>query len=114
MIPPLGAVVLAAVLAGGPPSVTDARDYAAEQVGPTQYVCLDQLWQAESGWDPQAGEPWDAYGIPQAHPGTKMADAGEDWLTNPVAQVRWGLDYIEARYGSPCAAWRFWLGRGWY
>ena len=34
--------------------------------------------------------------------------AGADWATNPVTQIRWGLDYISSRYGSPCAALAFW------
>ena len=46
-----------------------------------------------------------AYGIPQALPGSKMASAGADWATNPVTQIKWGLGYIQDRYGSPCSAW---------
>ena len=42
-----------------------------------------------------------AYGIPQANPGDKMASAGSDWKTNPATQIRWGLGYIKAEYGSP-------------
>ena len=55
-----------------------------------------------------------AYGIPQALPAAKMASAGSDWRTNPVTQIRWGLDYIESAYGSPCAAESFKQGHGWY
>jgi hypothetical protein len=43
-----------------------------------------------------------------------MASFGADWATNPVTQIRWGLDYINDRYGSPCSAWSFKRGRGWY
>ena len=43
-----------------------------------------------------------------------MASAGSDWRTNPVTQIRWGLDYIESTYGSPCAAESFKQGNGWY
>ena len=46
-----------------------------------------------------------AYGIPQALPGSKMASEGSDWQTNPATQIKWGLGYIEGRYGSPCKAW---------
>ena len=31
-----------------------------------------------------------------------MASAGADWKTNPATQIKWGLDYMNARYGSPC------------
>jgi len=46
----------------------------------------------------------DAYGIPQALPGSKMSSHGRDWATNPVTQVRWFKDYIRGRYGSCSAA----------
>ena len=60
----------------------------------------------ESGWNVYADNPSSsAYGIPQALPGSKMASAGADWATNPVTQIRWGLGYIQDRYGSPCGAW---------
>jgi len=43
-----------------------------------------------------------------------MAAAGPDWLTNPQTQIRWGEDYIQSRYGSPCQAWTFWRARTYY
>ncbi len=46
----------------------------------------------------------EAYGIPQAYPGTKMASAGPDWRTNPETQLRWMIGYCRARYGSVCGA----------
>jgi hypothetical protein len=30
-----------------------------------------------------------------------MAAEGFDWLTSPQTQIRWGEDYIQARYGTP-------------
>ncbi len=30
-----------------------------------------------------------------------MAAAGPDWKTNAATQIKWGLSYIRARYGSP-------------
>ena len=80
-----------------------------------QFSCLDALWTKESGWDVYADNPTSsAYGIPQSLPGEKMASAGADWATNPATQIRWGLGYIRDRYGSPCSAWSFKQGRGWY
>lgn len=70
-----------------------------------EFDCLVTLWHNESGWSWSATNPSSgAYGIPQSLPGWKMASAGSDWLTNPATQIRWGLGYIEGRYGSPCAA----------
>jgi hypothetical protein len=81
----------------------------------SEFSCLDELWIGESNWDPSAENPTSgAYGIPQALPGDKMATAGSDWQTNPATQIEWGLGYIAARYGSPCAANSFKLSNGWY
>jgi murein DD-endopeptidase MepM/ murein hydrolase activator NlpD len=82
-----------------------------------QWPCLDQLWIGESDWrwwveNPSSG----AYGIPQSLPGRKMATMGSDWRTNPVTQIRWGLDYIKKSYGTPCNALDVWQSRSphWY
>lgn len=70
-----------------------------------QWQCLDALWTRESNWRTTArNSSSGAYGIPQALPGEKMAQAGADWPTNPVTQIAWGLGYIANRYGTPCAA----------
>ena len=31
-----------------------------------------------------------------------------DWRTNPATQIKWGLNYMNSRYGSPCGAWEYW------
>ena len=80
-----------------------------------QFGCLDSLWTRESNWNPSADNPnSSAYGIPQALPGSKMASAGADWATNPVTQIKWGLGYIQDRYGSPCSAWGHSQSHGFY
>lgn len=80
----------------------------------SQFSCLNSLWQRESGWNPYASNASGAYGIPQALPGSKMASAGPDWQSNAATQIRWGLGYIRATYGSPCAAWSHENSTGWY
>jgi hypothetical protein len=80
----------------------------------SQFGCLDELWSRESGWNPTAQNPSGAYGIPQALPGSKMASVGADWATNPATQIRWGLGYYRALYGSPCGAWSHELATGAY
>jgi hypothetical protein len=83
----------------------------------TQFPCLVDLWNGESGWSWSAANPSSgAYGIPQALPGWKMASAGSDWLTNPATQIQWGMGYIKQVYGSPCATWSTWQSRSphWY
>jgi hypothetical protein len=82
---------------------------------PGQFSCLEPLWEHESGWDVTAENPaTGAYGIPQALPGSKMASAGPDWQTDATTQVKWGLEYIQGTYGSPCAAWSHEEADGWY
>ena len=82
-----------------------------------QWPCLDRLWIGESDWrwsveNPSSG----AYGIPQSLPARKMATMGADYRTNPVTQIRWGLDYIKKSYGTPCNALDTWNSRSphWY
>ncbi|MEP7025002.1 MAG: lytic transglycosylase domain-containing protein [Actinomycetota bacterium] len=80
----------------------------------TYYGCLDNIWSRESGWRYNAENASGAYGIPQALPGSKMATAGADWATNPATQIKWGMGYIQGRYGNPCSAWAFWEAHSWY
>jgi hypothetical protein len=83
--------------------------------GGEQFSCLDSLWTKESGWRWNADNASsDAYGIPQALPGSKMASFGSDWASNPVTQIKWGLQYIENRYGTPCSAWAQSRAVNWY
>jgi len=80
-----------------------------------QFKYLSWLWQRESGWNKYASNPYSgAYGIPQALPGSKMASAGPNWRSNAATQIRWGLRYIRARYGSPHRAWNHSQATGWY
>lgn len=84
----------------------------------SQLQCLDQLWYRESHWNHRArNKRTGACGIPQSYPCNKMkamgAKYGVNYRTNPWPQIAWGLQYIEKRYGAPCAAWRrFKSGRG--
>jgi hypothetical protein len=80
-----------------------------------QFGCLVSLWNAESGWNIYATNPSSgAYGIPQSLPGSKMASAGPGWENDAATQISWGLSYIRATYGSPCAAWGHEEASGWY
>ncbi|HEY0697435.1 MAG TPA: lytic transglycosylase domain-containing protein [Micromonospora sp.] len=80
-----------------------------------QMPCLDKLWTKESGWNHRAENTSSgAYGIPQALPGSKMGTVADDWRTNPATQIKWGLGYIEGRYGTPCDAWSHSQSVGWY
>jgi len=94
---------------GGSPTANKALGRlmaAAYGWGGSEWPYLESGWQEESGWSQTAAydksDPYDhAYGIPQANPGSKMSSAGSDWKTNPATQIKWGLGYIKATYGSP-------------
>jgi hypothetical protein len=80
-----------------------------------QWSCLYSLWERESGWNVYAENGASgAYGIPQSLPGDKMATIAADWQTNPATQIKWGLSYIKATYGTPCAAWNNEVNYGYY
>ena len=95
-------------------TVWNARTYVKNRVGAKGYDCINAVWTGESKWNPRAGTPTGAYGIPQAFPGTKMAAFGSNWRYSPLTQVKWGLWYVTTRYGSACAAYTFWKANGWY
>jgi hypothetical protein len=105
---------------GPPPNPGTAQRIAWNMMGSfgfppqTYFSCLNNIWTRESGWVYNAENPSGAYGIPQALPGSKMASAGSDWLTNPATQIKWGLGYIKSTYGDPCSAWAFWQGHNYY
>lgn len=102
-----------AVPSGSPQQI--AQQLLDQEGEGSQFSCLDSLWQKESGWSVSASNPSSgAYGIPQALPGGRMASAGPDWQTNPETQIKWGLQYIQSTYGSPCGAWSHSQSNGWY
>jgi hypothetical protein len=95
---------------------TGAQGTARAMIGnEAQFQCFSNIVSHESGWNPSATNASSgAYGLVQALPGSKMASAGADWKTNPSTQIKWGVDYMNSRYGSPCAAWTFWQANHWY
>jgi hypothetical protein len=108
------------VASGPPPNPGTAQRIAYDMMSSfgfspgSQFGCLDDLWQQESGWNYQAENASGAFGIPQALPGSKMASAGADWQTNPATQIKWGLGYIKSIYGTPCGAWAHEEADGYY
>ena len=78
-----------------------------------QFSCLDSLYMSESGWRIDADNPTSsAYGIPQAL--TQLHELPADYMTSAESQIRWGLEYIQGSYGTPCSAWSFKASHGWY
>ncbi len=98
------------------PSAAKAQAIAHKMIpDAAQYSAFSNIVEHESGWNPSATNASSgAYGLVQALPASKMASAGSDWKTNPATQIKWGLDYMNSRYGSPVGAWTFWQANGWY
>lgn len=103
--------------------------------GPDQLPPLITLWTGESGWSPTARNPSSgALGIVQAlghggpdtggtlgneygaQYGLTTAEAKAANSGNALQQIRWGMGYIKATYGSPSKALAAWQSRAphWY
>ncbi|MFG2596832.1 transglycosylase SLT domain-containing protein [Streptomyces sp. NPDC048462] len=96
-------------------SVAEVQAMARQMVPGDQFQCFSNIVNHESTWNYRASNPSSgAYGLVQALPGSKMSSAGADWQTNPATQIKWGLNYMDSRYGSPCGAWSFWQANSWY
>lgn len=96
-------------------SVADVQAMARQMIPGDQFQCFSNIVNHESSWNYRASNPSSgAYGLVQALPGSKMSSAGADWQTNPATQIKWGLSYMDGRYGSPCGAWSFWQANHWY
>ena len=90
-------------------------NYAKEVGGydDTQMSCLINLWNRESGWNPNSvNKSSGACGIPQALPCSKIKNkyGSNSW----EAQIRWGIDYINSVYKTPCKAWNHFKSKNWY
>ncbi|MEV6618861.1 transglycosylase SLT domain-containing protein [Streptomyces sp. NPDC051051] len=96
-------------------SVAEVQAIARQIIPGGQFQCFSNIVDHESGWNYKAVNPSSgAYGLVQAYPGSKMSSAGADWRTNPATQIKWGLNYMNDRYGSPCDAWAYWQANGSY
>ncbi|WP_340376467.1 transglycosylase SLT domain-containing protein [Streptomyces sp. SS7] len=96
-------------------TVAEVQAIARQIVPAGQFQCFSNIVNHESTWNYQAVNPSSgAYGLVQAYPASKMSSAGADWRTNPATQIKWGLNYMNERYGSPCDAWDFWQANGSY
>ncbi|GAB7031314.1 transglycosylase SLT domain-containing protein [Streptomyces sp. NPDC021749] len=96
-------------------TIAETQAIARQMMAGDQFQCFSNIVDHESGWNYRATNASSgAYGLVQALPGSKMASAGSDWQTNPATQIKWGLNYMNDRYGSPCGAWSFWQANSWY
>lgn len=98
----------------------------------SQWSCLVQLWNDESGWSATAtNKSSGAFGIAQSLHGNKGGQGGNEYSSsdpqgltaaqlqganagNPADQIAWGLAYILSTYGDPCAALQHEQSESWY
>ncbi|WP_327719154.1 transglycosylase SLT domain-containing protein [Streptomyces sp. NBC_00490] len=96
-------------------STAQIQAMARQMVPSGQWTCFSNIVDHESSWNYTAvNASSGAYGLFQALPGSKMSSVADDWRTNPATQIKWGLNYMDSRYGSPCEAWSFWQANNWY
>ncbi|MDQ1048280.1 pyruvate/2-oxoglutarate dehydrogenase complex dihydrolipoamide acyltransferase (E2) component [Streptomyces sp. V4I2] len=96
-------------------TIAQIQAMAQAMVPSGQWQCFSNIVDHESSWNYRAvNASSGAYGLFQALPGSKMSSVGADWQTNPATQIKWGLNYMDSRYGSPCEAWSFWQANNWY
>lgn len=86
-----------------------AKEMVDKAFGAGEFKAFDAIVHKESTWNPEAVNPSSgACGLPQALPCSKIKDK------SPEGQVKWMIDYIADRYGTPSNAWRIWQTQGWY
>jgi hypothetical protein len=90
-----------------------ARRIATNQYGysPGDFNALDSIIERESSWNPNAvNDSSGAAGIAQ-----RISGYGKGYEADrPKQQIRWLLNYIADRYGSPQEALSFKDREGWY
>jgi Transglycosylase SLT domain len=86
----------------------------------SEWKCLRNIWQKESHFNPKAlNKSSGSYGIAQFMP-TTWGNYKVEKTPEARLQIRYGLRYIEKRYGSAkdpngaCNAWAFWQKNNWY
>ena len=94
---------------GGTSVQQKLRDAAASAFGADQVDAFMAIVGEESGFNPNAYNVHSgACGLFQALPCSKMGGMAVD------NQIRWGIGYIRARYGTPKNAWAFHLIHNYY
>ena len=80
--------------------------YAKATLDKSEYKCALELYTKESNWRPNA-KNGPHYGIPQGR-SIYLKTA------NPIAQVRWGIKYVNSRYNGMCNALHHFKVKGWH
>jgi len=79
----------------------------------SDWAAVDYIVSHESSWRNVVNNIG-ATGLCQALPASKMASAGDDYLTNVVTQMKWCNSYAQSRYGGWWNAYNFWTKNHWW
>ena len=105
-----------AVVTASLPSGSHNDWMAAAGIAQSDFGYVEYIIDSESGWGATkynyGGSG--AYGLGQALPASKMAAFGDDYMTNPVTQLKWANSYAVGRYGSWANAYSFWTVNRWW
>jgi len=86
---------------------------AAAGISPSDYGYVNYIISHESSWRPDATNGT-YYGLYQTKPARLVADCGNDWVNDPICQLRSATGYAVGRYGSWEAAYNVWVSKGWW
>lgn len=87
---------------------------SAAGIAPGDYYYADYVIGHESGWRTGAVNAAGCYGLGQACPGGKLANACPNWQSDPVCQLEFFTNYANSRYGSWYQAYLAWSRQGWW
>lgn len=107
----------APVVEAKPVSASDSKEQWMAQAGIAQsdWQYVDYIISHESGWSYLAVNPSSgSTGLCQSLPANKMASAGDDYISNPVTQLKWCNSYAVSRYNSWAGAATAWKSKSWW
>ena len=86
---------------------------AAAGISSSDYGYVNFIISHESGWRPYASNGR-YFGLYQTSQARLIGDCGENWVNDPVCQLRSANGYATGRYGSWAGAYQFWTSHNWW
>ena len=86
---------------------------AAAGISSDDYGYVNFIISHESGWRPYASNG-KYFGLYQTSQARLIGDCGENWVNDPVCQLRSASGYATGRYGSWAGAYQFWTSHNWW
>lgn len=86
---------------------------AAAGISASDYGYVNFIISHESGWRPYASNGR-YFGLYQTSVGRLVSDCGDNWVNDPVCQLRSAQGYAVGRYGSWAGAYQWWTSHNWW